>query len=176
LTKTRARYDAAASAGGRSKHTPLSWITRFDPTRTQLVGHTVKVKGSMTASTDADGLLHVVADYRFVYAVALVGSSDGNAERAMAHRMIEIIAYPDSYRTTPGTYWLYDATAQTLNDLCSIDNGFFNPAFGTPEPKLSGTPVNPYSGTLAPHPDTTPTASPSPASTSGDGCHPTGHI
>lgn len=170
-TGYRTQYDATVANPSRRTGTPLSWITRFDPKRTRLVGHTVKTQGSMTVSTDATGLLHVVADYRFVYAVAPADGDTGHAELSLVHRMLEIVAYPvgDGFRVTPGTYWLYRVNAEASNDLCTVDDGFVNPGFDTPIPAPPGKPVDPYAETL-PAPPTAAGTKTSPSASPDDQC------
>jgi hypothetical protein len=131
----------------------------------------------MTASTDANGMLHVVADFRFVYAVAPSDGGSGTTELSLVHRMIEIVAYPagNLYQLTPGTYWLHSVDVDTANDSCTIDDGFLNPAFGAEMPGLRGAPVDPYSGTLPTQP-ITPVTSASPTAAPDDECHSTTKI
>lgn len=124
---------------------PTDLITRFNPATTRLLGHTVKVSGTMSAAIDAHGYLAVSGDYRFVYAV---GPANGNGapSRVVVHRTYTIeLSTPGLFDAQTGRYWVSDYGAEVANDACFQYNGFINPEFGTDDGSpRSGKTVDPY--------------------------------
>lgn len=134
---------SAALAAPSYQHNPVLFVTRFDPAKTRLLGSTVKVNGSMSASVNSDGYLLITGDYRFVYAV---GPARGGADsaRAMVHRLYQVAIFPAGLQSTPGRIWLYTESFSTANDTCFLYNGFVNPAFGSAGGVNSTKTVDPY--------------------------------
>lgn len=140
---------------------PVQYVTRFDAHDTRVLGHTVKVHGSMTARAGSDGTLVVSGDFIFVYAVAPVGNSSAWA-RTLVQRYIALDFVPENGRweiPPAGTYWVRENYASTANDRCGVYNGYVNPDF-THASVTHGKPVDPY--VLTP-----PSAVASPTPTSG---------
>lgn len=128
---------------------PVDLVTRFDPATTRLLGHTVKVSGSMTAALDKNRDLLVTGDYRFVYAV---GPADGTAtpSRAVVHRVYQIsIGRPGEYVATKGKLWLAKYASELANSACFEYNGYVNPAFGGAGGAKPGKTVDPYASSSA---------------------------
>lgn len=127
------------------QNNPTDLVTRFNPATTRLLGHTVKVSGTMTAAIDTHGYLAVSADYRFVYAV---GPANGNGipSRVIVHRTYTIeLSTPGMFDAQTGRYWISDYGAEVANDACFQYNGFINPEFGTDDgAPRSGKTVDPY--------------------------------
>jgi hypothetical protein len=145
-------------------HDPISLVTRFNPATTRLVGHTVKVYGSMSA---AAGKQHhtalLTADYVFVYIVSPVGNTS-DTERVIVHRTLQIEAVnPNYYNYVAGKAWVYNFTASQANIQCYKYDGYVDPAFGSSaQPNETGT-ADPYAtGNQL-------TDSPTPTSTSTQG-------
>lgn len=124
---------------------PIGLITRFNPATTRLLGHTVKVSGTMSAAIDPSGYLSVSGDYRFVYAV---GPANGNGlpSRVIVHRMYKLeLATPGQFDAQTGRYWISDYNSEIANSACFQYNGFINPTFGNADNSpRSGKTVDPY--------------------------------
>jgi hypothetical protein len=138
-------------------------VTRFNPTTSRLLGHTVKVRGTMSSAIDKNGYLTVTGDYKFVYAVG-PGNGAGQPSRAVVHRVYVIeLDTPGVFTAQPGRYWLSDYASQVANSACNDYNSYINPAFGSGG-GLSGKTVDPYSSSdllsSSPSPSPTGTASP----------------
>ncbi|HTJ70484.1 MAG TPA: hypothetical protein VL551_23295 [Actinospica sp.] len=126
-------------------HDPVSLVTRFNPATTRLVGHTVKVYGSMSAAKGHDDHTALLtADYVFVYIVSPV-SDTSDTERVIVHRTLQIEAVnPNYYNYVAGKAWVYDFTASQADIVCYRYDGYVDPAFGTSaQPNETGT-VDPY--------------------------------
>ena len=136
--------DLASSVAAPSyQHDPIAYVTRFDPAKTRLLGHTVKVDGSMSASVNSGGDLLVTGDYRFVYAV---GPAKGNAAsaRTLVHRVYQLEIFPEDSNVASGKIWLYYWNVSTSNDTCFLYDGFINPTFGTGGGANAAKTVDPY--------------------------------
>lgn len=124
---------------------PTYLVTRFNPKTTRLLGHNVKVNGTMSASIDKNGDLLITGDYRFVYAVGSA-TSDGLPGRTLVHRIYQIsVTKPGKYELTPGTSWMVNYTVDIANSACFVYNGFINPDFGSTGAAAPGKTVDPYS-------------------------------
>ncbi|MGH3415520.1 MAG: hypothetical protein ACRDSS_03535, partial [Actinocrinis sp.] len=124
---------------------PVDLITRFNPGTTRLLGHTVKVSGTMSAAVGKKGYLTVTADYHFVYAVGPV-NGDGVPSRTIVRRVYELdLAVPGLFDAQSGRYWVADYNAEIANSACYTYNGFLNPLFGTDDGSpRSGKTLDPY--------------------------------
>ncbi|HEU5427124.1 MAG TPA: hypothetical protein VFU74_09635 [Actinocrinis sp.] len=149
---------------------PVSLVTRFNPKTTRLLGHIVKVNGTMSASVNEKGDLQITGDYRFVYAVG-PAAVDGSPSRSVVHRIYQIsISTPGKYNVTPGTSWVARYAANIANSTCFVYNGFINPDFGSAGAGTPGKTVDPYAssdplllptgsgGSASPRPSGTPSA------------------
>lgn len=125
------------------QHDPIDFVTRFDPARTRLLGHTVKADGTMSASVNSQGFLLITGDYRFVYAVGPAGGGTSSA-RTLVHRLYQLAIFPSGYQSTPGKIWLYDENVTTANDSCFLYNGYVNPTFGSGGGVNTAKTVDPY--------------------------------
>lgn len=156
---------SASLATPSAQHDPIAYVTRFDPATTRVLGHTVKVDGSMSASVNRDGVLLITGDYRFVYPV---GPARGDAAptRTLVHRLYQLAIFPagSSYTATAGKAWLYAEDVSTANDACHLYNGFVNPVFGTGGAAKATKTVDPYASQ-----NLLPTAAPSGPATAASG-------
>ena len=127
---------------------PTQMVTRFNPASTRLLGGTVKVSGSMSATADHGlGLVYLTGTYIFVYAVgpASAGNTTQSRSRVIVHRTVQLdVVDPTKYQIASGKAWITQFSASIANDQCFVYNGFINPSFGRPEPDESGT-IDPYS-------------------------------
>lgn len=146
---------------------PTLLVSRFNPATTRLLGHTVKVNGSMSASAGPQqGTAYLTANYLFAYAV---GPADGDrdaASRVTVHRSIQIeIFNGNEYRADPDHAFITDMSSYVSNITCYRYDGYIDPGFDGrgAAPNISGV-ANPYAtGNLL-----TASAEPSPTSTEGE--------
>jgi hypothetical protein len=142
---------------------PTVLLTRFDPATTRLLGHTVKVHGTMSAAVGPrpDTVL-LTADYDFVYAVTTPSGAGGEVQRVTVHRTVQLeVLNPDDFVTVPGKAWLYDYAADLSDIRCYDYDGFVEPGFnGGGVPDMTGV-ADPYAtgnlltGSAAPRPSET---------------------
>jgi hypothetical protein len=125
---------------------PALLVTRFNPATTRLLGHTVKVRGVMSAEAGPHpGTALLTADYVFVYAVTTPTGAGVADQRVTVHRTVQLEVFnPDEFLTTPGEAWLYDYAADLSDIRCYGHDGFIEPGFGgAGAPDLAGT-ADPY--------------------------------
>jgi hypothetical protein len=144
-------------------HDPLMLVTRFNPATTRLLGHTVKVDGSMSATAGPHNhTVILTADYVFAYAVGPASGATDEDTRSTVHRTLKIeVVDPAYYNAVSGKAWVYEYAVSEGNDECYTYNGYINPVFdgGGSTPNSTAT-MNPYAtGDLI-------TASAAPSSTS----------
>lgn len=146
---------------------PTEVVSRFDPKTTRLLGHTVKVDGSMSASAGPQSdSAYLTADYVFVYAVGPASGDSSEDLRVAVHRSVQIEIYNSGeYQTDPGKAWLTEWGMTDSNIVCYQYDGYIDPGFQQdgPAPNETGT-VDPYAtGNLL-----TQSAAPDPSSTAGE--------
>lgn len=152
------------------KSDPTLLVTRFNPKTTTLLGHTVKVTGSMSeAAGSQKDTVDLTANYSFVYAVAPVSGDTAEHQRVVIHRtvQIEIVNRNAGFEGNPDKAWIDDYSATFGNDQCYQYDGYVNPEFtdNGAVPNETGS-LDPYAtGNLL----TERSAEPSPTST-GPGC------
>ena len=126
---------------------PTDVVSRFDPATTRLLGHTVKVSGSMSASPGPQsGSAFLTANYVFVYAVGPANGDSSEDLRVVVHRTLQIEIYNSSeYQTTPGKAWITEWDMSDSNIVCYRFDGYIDPGFqqGGPGPNETGV-VDPY--------------------------------
>lgn len=145
---------------------PTLLVSRFNPATARLLGHTVKVSGSMSA---AAGPHHytvlLTADYIFVYAVGPASGASDEDTRVTVHRSVQIeVVNPAHYESVSGKAWIYNYAASTGNIVCYKYDGYIEPGFeGGAAPNETGV-ADPYAtGNLL-----TASAQPSASSTQGE--------
>lgn len=149
---------------------PTALVTRFNPKVTMLLGHTVKVFGTMSESAGSEkDTVDLTANYSFVYAVAPASGDTSARERTVVHRTvrIEVVNRNAGFEGNPDKAWIDDFTVQFANDQCYQYDGYVNPQFtdNGAVPNETGS-IDPYAtGDLL----TQRSAEPSPSST-GPGC------
>lgn len=134
---------ANALAHPSASHDPVGLVTRFNPANTRLLGHSVKVHGTMSAKADKERhSVLLTADYLFVYAVGPASADPAQDTRVVMHRTVEIqVVDPAYFQMTAGTAWLYQYSYSGANSKCYDYSGFVDPDFaedGT-APNASGT-------------------------------------
>lgn len=146
---------------------PTELVTRFNPATTRLLGHSVKVSGSMSASAGPQrDSAYLTANYIFVYAVAPAKGDTSQHLRVTVHRTVQIeIFNSNDYQDNPSKAWISDYTSSVSDITCYQYDGYIDPGFelGGPGPNETGE-ADPYAtGNLL-----TESAAPSPSSTMGE--------
>jgi hypothetical protein len=145
---------------------PTQLITRFNPATTRLLGHTVKVYGSMSAA--AGSQYHTVtltADYVFAYAVGAASGATGEDTRTTVHRTLQIeVVDPNDFPSVAGEAWVLGYAASQGNIKCYVYDGYVEPGFaGSGSTPNSTATMDPY----ATGNQLTASADPSPSGTQG---------
>ncbi|MBZ4322943.1 hypothetical protein [Streptomyces huiliensis] len=139
---------ATAFRSPSEKNDPLLLFSRFQPSRTRLVGDVVKTRGRLTYREGERGALQVTADVTFVYPVAPADASGGDDEivRTIVRREL-VLSWddPDKVITEPGTFSIVSYKYDMTNGGCGAPTGYFTPPFGTDRrADGAGTEVDPY--------------------------------
>ncbi|MCX4546287.1 hypothetical protein [Streptomyces sp. NBC_01565] len=130
------------------KNDPLLLFSRFQPSRTQLVGDVVKTRGRLTYREGERGALQVTADVTFVYPMtrADAGGGDGEIVRTIVRREL-VLSWddPDKVITEPGTFSIVSYKYDMTNGGCGAPTGYLTPPFGTDRrADGAGAEVDPY--------------------------------
>lgn len=129
------------------KNDPLLLFSRFQPSRTQLVGDVVKTRGRLTYREGKRGALQVTADVTFVYPVtrADAGADDEIVRTIVRRELVLSWDDPDKVITEPGTFSIVSYKYDMTNGGCDAPTGYFTPPFGTDSrADEGGTEVDPY--------------------------------
>ncbi|MEV6777651.1 hypothetical protein [Streptomyces syringium] len=129
------------------KNDPLLLFSRFQPSRTQLVGDVVKTRGGLTYREGERGALQVTADVTFVYPVtrADAGGDDDIVRTIVRRELVLSWDDPDKVITEPGTFSIVSNKYDMTNGGCGAPTGYFTPPFGTDRrADAAGTEVDPY--------------------------------
>ncbi|MGW1544122.1 hypothetical protein ACWCPM_28435 [Streptomyces sp. NPDC002309] len=127
---------------------PLLLFSRFQPSRTQLVGDVVKTRGRLTYREGERGALQVSADVTFVYPVTRVNAGgDDEIMRTIVRREL-VLSWddPDKVITEPGTFSIVSYKYDMTNGGCGTPTGYLTPPFGTDgtADEADGAAVDPY--------------------------------
>jgi hypothetical protein len=126
---------------------PTLLVTRFNPASTRLLGHTVKVHGTMSAKAGPHhGTVLVTADYVFVYAVGPVSGSASEDTRVSVHRTMRFeVVNPADYEAVAGKAWIDEYAVSSSNIRCYEYDGYIEPGFDGAggAPNATGT-ADPY--------------------------------
>ena len=126
---------------------PTGLVSRFNPATTRLLGHTVKVSGSMSAKPGPHHYtVLLTADYIFVYAVTPSSGTGGETSRVEVHRSLQVeVVNPAYYESVAGKAWIYTYAASTGNIECYRYDGYIEPGFddGGADPNETGV-ADPY--------------------------------
>ncbi|MFI0741508.1 hypothetical protein ACH4PU_26035 [Streptomyces sp. NPDC021100] len=134
------------------KNDPLLLFSRFQPSRTRLVGDVVKTRGRLTYREGERGALQVTADVTFVYPVTRAdaggdgGGRDGEIVRTIVRREL-VLSWDDPAKvvTEPGTFSIVSYKYDMTNGGCGAPTGYFTPPFGTDRrADGAGPEVDPY--------------------------------
>ncbi|MEV4437990.1 hypothetical protein AB0K09_03070 [Streptomyces sp. NPDC049577] len=129
------------------KNDPLLLFSRFQPSRTHLVGDVVKTRGRLTYREGERGALLVTADVTFVYPVTRADpGGDDEIVRTIVRREL-VLSWDDPAKviTEPGTFSIVSYKYDMTNGGCGAATGYFTPPFGTDRrADAAGTEVDPY--------------------------------
>ncbi|MFI2415419.1 hypothetical protein [Streptomyces sp. NPDC018947] len=129
------------------KSDPLLLFSRFEPSRTELVGDVVKTRGRLTYREGERGALQVTADVTFVYPVtrADAGGDDEIVRTIVRRELVLSWDDPDKVITEPGTFSIVSYKYDVTNGGCGASTGYFVPPFGTDRrADDAGTEIDPY--------------------------------
>ncbi|MFD3513975.1 hypothetical protein [Streptomyces sp. NPDC058657] len=128
-----------------AEHDPLLLFSRFDASKTRLVGDVVKVRGTMTFREGERGALEVATDVSYVYPVVRPAPGSRDVVRTVVRRAVVASSDdPARVRTEPGTFSLVSYKVHMTNAGCGTDlTGYFAPEFG-PRAPGEGPSVDPY--------------------------------
>ncbi|MFE5869967.1 hypothetical protein ACFQ6V_15135 [Streptomyces roseifaciens] len=132
------------------KNDPLLLFSRFQPSRTRLVGDVVKTRGQLTYREGERGALQVTADVTFVYPVTRADAGDGDEIVRTIVRRELVLSWdnPDKVVTEPGTFSIVSYKYDMTNGGCGTPTGYFTPPFGTDRrADGAGTEIDPYDRT-----------------------------
>ncbi len=125
-----ARPDAA--------HDPLSYLSRYRPSRLRLAGDRVKVRGRTTFAAGERGSVEIRTDYTFVYPFTETGG-DGQVSRSIVRQTLVVRVYPASQtRDRAGLLWIEDASSFDFNSACAVHDGYLHPQFADASPAPGG--------------------------------------
>ncbi|MFD4986106.1 hypothetical protein [Streptomyces sp. NPDC058374] len=148
-------YLADAFRAPDEKDDPLLLFSRFEESRTRLVGDEVRTRGRLTYREGERGALEVTADVTFVYPVTRAAAGGEEVVRTVVRRET-VMSWDDPAEvlTEPGTFSLLSYRLHVTNGGCAASTGFFTPPFGTGRAATGDGPeVDPYdrSGPLDRH-------------------------
>lgn len=126
---------------------PLLLFSRFEKTRTRLVGDVVKTRGRITYQQGDRGALRVTADVTYVYPVVSAAAGSDEVERTIVRREV-VVNWDDPAKviTEPGTFSLVSYKVHLTNGGCGAPTGYLTPTFGTgrAEEAGHGPAIDPY--------------------------------
>lgn len=129
------------------KNDPLFLFSRFQSSRTQLVGDVVKTRGRLTYREGERGALQVTADVTFVYPVTRADAGGGDEVVRTIVRRELVLSWDDPERviTEPGTFSIGSYKYDMTNGGCGAPTGYFTPPFDTDDQTAeTGTEIDPY--------------------------------
>ncbi|MFF4160738.1 hypothetical protein [Streptomyces sp. NPDC001678] len=129
------------------KNDPLLLFSRFQPSRTHLVGDVVKTRGRLSYREGERGALQVTADVTFVYPVtrADAGGDDEIVRTIVRRELVLNWDDPAKVSTEPGTFSIVSYKYDMTNGGCGAPTGYFTPPFGTDRrADGAGKEVDPY--------------------------------
>jgi hypothetical protein len=152
LPQQRAWFDQHLDHIGLTKtgkeRSTRGWVTSFAPGSTALVGHVIKVQGSMSASSarfDSQAALQVRTDYLFVYPVQQPGQP--TTRMRVVVRYIATVDFAHwTNKGGPLQPWIISQDGGVAGIQCGINDGFVHPSYpgqrGSVQP--SGRAYDPY--------------------------------
>ncbi|MEV7514409.1 hypothetical protein ACIPPN_09765 [Streptomyces diastaticus] len=144
-------YLKAAFRDPGEKNDPLLLFSRFDGSRTRLVGDEVRTRGRITYKEGKLGAVEVTSDVTFVYPVVRATEGADEVVRTIVRRET-VMSWddPDKVLTEPGTFSLLSYRLHVTNGGCGASTGYFAPPFGTERPDTTaGTEIDPYDRSAA---------------------------
>jgi len=138
----RQRLDGALRSSSTGDD-PLSWLTRFDPSETALVGPVIKVRGTTTVRAAAAEELIVHVDYTVVYAVQR--AAGGEVTRVVVRHIFDLASH-HRRGATASTLSITDGRAGAAGVECEPHDGYLHPSYlRTPVDASPSAPVrDPY--------------------------------
>lgn len=124
---------ATAFRAPTSEDDPLLLFSRFDKSRTRLVGDVVKTRGRITYREGEYGALQVSTDVTYVYPVTRAAAGSDEVARTIVRREI-VLNWDDPAKviTERGTLSLASYKVDMTNGGCAEDTGgYLIPAFGS---------------------------------------------
>ncbi|MFE9480544.1 hypothetical protein ACFYNM_18310 [Streptomyces spororaveus] len=130
------------------KNDPLLLFSRFQPSRTHLVGDVVKTRGRLEYREGERGALQVTADVTFVYPVTRAAGDDEIVRTIVRRELVLSWDDPDKVLTAPGTFSMISYKSHMTNAGCGATTGYFDPPFGSDrQADAAGTEIDPYDRT-----------------------------
>ncbi|WP_433544092.1 hypothetical protein ACQPZG_02520 (plasmid) [Streptomyces sp. CA-294286] len=129
-----------------AKKDPLLLFSRFDPSRTRLVGDVIKTRGRLAFQEGEHGALQVTADVTFVYPVVRAAAGSEEVARTIVRRET-VLSWddPEKVKTEAGTFSLDSYTVHMTNAGCRDTSGRLAPTFGVERSGAgTGPEVDPY--------------------------------
>ncbi|MGW1975580.1 hypothetical protein [Streptomyces sp. NPDC001889] len=128
-----------------AENDPVSLFSRFDRTRTRLVGDEIRTRGRMTYREGDRGALRVTADVTYVYPVARAPRGDEVVRTIVRRETVLSWDNPAKVITEPGTFSLISYATDMTNGGCDDTvTGYLTPQFGAGPAAGSGPAVDPY--------------------------------
>ncbi|MFG3102882.1 hypothetical protein ACGFZL_20520 [Streptomyces sp. NPDC048182] len=119
---------------------PLFLFSRFEPSRTHLVGDVVKTRGRITYQEGKRGALEVTADVTYVYPVTPANARfDDEIVRTIVRREL-VLSWDDPAKVTtrPGTFSVVSFKYDATNGGCGKPTGYLTPPSGK-DPRIDPT-------------------------------------
>ncbi|WP_018565761.1 hypothetical protein [Streptomyces sp. PsTaAH-124] len=129
------------------RNDPLLLFSRFQPTRTRLVGDVVKTRGRLSYREGERGALLVTADVTFVYPVtrADTGGDDEIIRTIVRRELVLSWDDPTKVSTEPGTFSIVSYKYAMTNGGCGAPTGYLTPPFGRDHrTDEDGAEIDPY--------------------------------
>lgn len=140
-------YLSTAFRAPSKTNDPLLLFSRFEKTRTRLVGDVVKTRGRITYQQGDRGAVRVTTDVTYVYPVVSTAAGSTAVERTIVRREV-VMDWDDPAKviTEPGTFSLVSYKIDVTNGGCGTPTGYLTPAFGSGRDTGTGdgSEIDPY--------------------------------
>lgn len=138
--------DSLSAPAADGVHEVTGWLVRFDTDRrsgVSLVGDDIRVQGSFAAAESAGGLLQIVADHTYVYAVRAAADPDGPVSLFTVRRRLTFHYDHDQLRQGHVEVVQADVTAGPLACGAQVQSSFLPILAGRSAPG-GVSPADPY--------------------------------
>ncbi|MFE7330822.1 hypothetical protein ACFU8W_38965 [Streptomyces sp. NPDC057565] len=141
-------YLATAFGAPSRENDPLLLFSRFEKTKTRLVGDVVKTRGRITYREGKRGAVEVTTDVTFVYPVVRAPAGSNEVTRTIVRREV-VMSWDDPAKVVvePDTFSLVSYKVDTTNGGCDTFTGYFTPTFSAERAASrpgDGPEVDPY--------------------------------